>query len=701
MKIYKWIDKINFIACFKFINTYQKGLLTGKPKYFALNVAFWPYFILRLLLLCISAVALDKKAYAGLHSAAKIGNGFMEKFKNIGLWIFGLYFFKNNQVNFLKTKLNPVSNAADFSLVIYQIQNLDKLSACLESVAHAFKSFGYEIILISPAQTTMNFLKDYPSIKVISECKIVAKELAKKTNGSKIIFIQCNSAFYGNWGLQLAEASSKLFEASCSKIVNQFGLTAETGFNIIGNKIVASNLAELPEHPFANSLKQVDFCSANGLVIEKFLLENGQVTLDFSQKSIELGKNILNAARKSNINLTYHPLLTIVNHQYNFDEIASLKLELAPYPNYRKTILLIDDIIPTPNQDSGSNRIFELMKLVKSFGYHILYVPCDANKTPKYFEKMVNEGFEVLYGYPNRKGMLKLLNIRLKTVNIAWLCKPHNNEIFKYIFDNYKHIKWIYDTVDLHFVRIEREALLTNDHNLLKLAKTTKSTELQFAKKADLTLAVTNDEKNLLLENGIKNVAVIPNIHTLKTNLTDKKFSQRNGLLFIGGYRHKPNIDAVLWLVNEIMPLFWEKLPDVKITLLGSYPPTQVSNLENNQICVPGFIEDVSPFFYESRVFVTPLRFGAGMKGKIGQSLEYGLPIVSTDIGVEGINLQDGKNVMIANDKITFAQKMITLYTNETLWNEIRTNSTSSLTPFTPQAIRKQLNDLLKSIERE
>src|SRR5690606_34781966 len=126
-------------------------------------------------------------------------------------------------------------------------------------------------------------------------------------------------------------------------------------------------------------------------------------------------------------------------------------------------------------------------------------------------------------------------------------------------------------------------------------------------------------------------------------------FEARQGICFIGGYRHLPNVDAAKWLIDEIMPLVWEKLPSVNVYLLGSLVAKEVADLQSDKVHVPGYIPDVSPYFLSSRVFVAPLRFGAGMKGKIGQSFEYGLPVITTDIGAEGMTLIDRTHYLRAN----------------------------------------------------
>src|SRR5262249_5522780 len=146
-------------------------------------------------------------------------------------------------------------------------------------------------------------------------------------------------------------------------------------------------------------------------------------------------------------------------------------------------------------------------------------------------------------------------------------------------------------------------------------------------------------------ELGAREVFVVPNVHEVRA--ADRSFAPSSGLLFIGNYHHPPNLDAVRWLRAEVMPVVWRSLPDVTLTLLGSNPPPEISGLAGDNVTVTGYVRDVEPYFLKSRIFVAPLRYGAGMKGKIGHALEYALPVVTTPIGAEGVGLRDGENASI------------------------------------------------------
>ncbi|NJL51848.1 MAG: glycosyltransferase [Hydrococcus sp. SU_1_0] len=217
------------------------------------------------------------------------------------------------------------------------------------------------------------------------------------------------------------------------------------------------------------------------------------------------------------------------------------------------------------------------------------------------------------------------------------------------------------------------------------------SRELKAAHDADLTITVTAVEQEILKQQQISNLAVIPHVHVPYSG-EQASFAQRQGLLFTGNYNHSSNMDAVRWLCQEIMPLVWLQLPELTLTLLGSDINEEVKVLaKDERITVPGYLTDVTPYFLNHRLFVAPLRSSAGMKGEIGQSLEYGLPIVATTVGIEGMHLTHEQNVLEANEAQEFAQQIIRLYKSEELWNKLAANSVKAIAPFNPDSIKQEL----------
>lgn len=174
------------------------------------------------------------------------------------------------------------------------------------------------------------------------------------------------------------------------------------------------------------------------------------------------------------------------------------------------------------------------------------------------------------------------------------------------------------------------------------------------------------------------------------------RFEDRKELLFIGGFDHTPNIDAVNYLYEEIMPLLWKSLPEISITVIGSNPPPSILELNSEKFKIVGYVKDVSPYFLNSRIFVAPLRYGAGIKGKIGQSLEYGLPLVTTNIGAEGFDFGENKNLIVGNTTQEIVNNIIKIYQNEEIWNEISLASQKVIEPFSVDTIKAKVLSLVQ-----
>jgi glycosyltransferase involved in cell wall biosynthesis len=146
------------------------------------------------------------------------------------------------------------------------------------------------------------------------------------------------------------------------------------------------------------------------------------------------------------------------------------------------------------------------------------------------------------------------------------------------------------------------------------------------------------------------------------------------------------------------MPLVWASRPDITVNLLGSNLKDEVKELASDKVVVTGYVPEVEPYFQESRVFVAPLRFGAGMKGKIGQSLSLGLPTITTRIGAEGMGLIDHQDVLIADTAEEFAQAVIELYDNRELWQKLADNSLETIKRYQPATVQTNLQALLSNL---
>lgn len=359
-------------------------------------------------------------------------------------------------------------------------------------------------------------------------------------------------------------------------------------------------------------------------------------------------------------------------------------------------VLLIDEIIPEFNKDSGSRRLSEIIKLLlkndigvflladkKLYRYHSEYIKFYKDLGVIVYEPKIVNG-KLL----TKEGFIKLISPNL---NYAWLHRP---KVFKrfsnFIKSTNTKTQIIYDMCDFHYVRLLREYEQNNNEKTKIEAERNLVSEIESCKIADIIFAISDEDKAKVLEHydDQNKIKVISNIHQPNEKLSSfKEFEKRSNILFIGNFRHKPNIDSVIYLKEEIMPIIWKSHPDLVVDIVGSYPTDEVKALHSDNFKILGFVDDVSDYFESSRLFFAPLRYGAGIKGKIGQSLEFNLPLVTTDVGAEGFNFGTYSEAMVANNAEDLAEKVITMYFDEDLWNSVSDYSKTILEPFSLKSI--------------
>ena len=365
--------------------------------------------------------------------------------------------------------------------------------------------------------------------------------------------------------------------------------------------------------------------------------------------------------------------------------------------NGEKNILVIDTYLPVYDRESGGHRLYQILVILRNLGYQVSFLPHNQKAEEPYVSELQQKGIEVLIF--NKPGIWKQLRRRLDNVDVAWVCRPQMYRKYGRLIRNSSKARIIYDTIDLHFLRIKREWELygCKDNGLEREWKKFHRQEKSFASHCDLALTVTEDEAQRVREWGNERTFVVPNVHLPETSEIPG-FSARKGILFIGSYLHIPNIDAAKWLVEEIMPLVWKTIPDVQLFLLGSNPSSEILQLRRNGVCVTGFVEDVKPFFNQAKVFVAPLRYGAGMKGKIGQSMSLGLPVVTTPIGAEGMKVRNGRDALIGDEAGDIAEKVVNLYNDQSSWEDLSASGLRQMEKFSPSAVSDQIDRILTQL---
>lgn len=352
-----------------------------------------------------------------------------------------------------------------------------------------------------------------------------------------------------------------------------------------------------------------------------------------------------------------------------------------PEQSTQGEVLIIADHLPLFDRQSGGLRLKTLIGMMGRLGLVVTfcsYLPrgCPDLLQPetvsRRYENALREAgvSQIVYGLDEMRLRLRDIggSIRFAFVSFPVVAR----EVIPILRIYCPWARVIFDTVDLHFLRIGREAALRGSAELQREAETMREVEFACMRMADVTITVSEEERAMLLD-LLPEVVVetLPNIFTLP-HPPPPGLSGRRGVLFLGGFLHGPNIDAVRWFVSEIWPRLRAEAPDLVFTIAGANPPAEVLALSVVPgVEVLGYIPDLAPVFAEARVFVAPLRYGAGMKGKVGQSMAFGLPVVATSIGAEGMGAVDGVHLLRADAAEEFAESVLLLLRDDVLWRNL------------------------------
>jgi glycosyltransferase involved in cell wall biosynthesis len=372
----------------------------------------------------------------------------------------------------------------------------------------------------------------------------------------------------------------------------------------------------------------------------------------------------------------------------------------AKYKPYGGKILVIDATTPTPDRDAGSLTAWYYLRALSELCAEVTFIPADLIYSKKYGEEIEKLGVEYLSqstiisidNYLEKKGG-EYAYILLYRVHIARFILP-------YVKEYAPQAKVIFDTVDLHYLREERKAELSGDRHDLEAAAYTKIVEYETMALSDATIVLSGAEKEIILrEKADLNICTIPLL--LDIPGSDAMYEERQHIVFIGGFLHEPNIDAVKYFISKIWPNVKKYLPECEFQIIGANMPEEIIQMaaSDQRIKAIGYVEDLGVYFNRCKISVAPLRYGAGIKGKIGTSASYGVPTVATSLAAEGMGFENGVNILIADDQHQFAKDLIELYLNKDLWDLLSKNSQKFVEDnFSYELGRQKLASLLSDL---
>jgi glycosyltransferase involved in cell wall biosynthesis len=259
----------------------------------------------------------------------------------------------------------------------------------------------------------------------------------------------------------------------------------------------------------------------------------------------------------------------------------------------------------------------------------------------------------------------------------------------------------VVDSVDLRFHRLRSRARLSGRADDQAIAEATYGSEIETYAKADLVIVVSEQEADLLRAEGITtSLEVIPTIHAMHP-ITPRISSDTLELVFVGSFKHEPNVDAMVYFCGEVLPLIRRRAPRMRLRIIGSEPTTQVRNLAAQDVEVLGYVPDTAPYLATSHISVAPVRFGAGLKGKVAEAIASGLPVVTTSCGSDGFGFTAGEHVLVADSTDGFADAVLSLWSDPDLYERIRTSGWNFIAErYSVDAVRSILHETVDRMNR-
>lgn len=615
----------------------------------------------------------------------------------------------------------PTSNTPQVSVIIPVHGKLNYTLACLRSIAHHGAKAPFEVIVVddaSPDETAsvlgeiagLRLLRNAHNLGFIGSCNSGAAVAC----GSYFLFLNNDTQVTSGWLDHLLECFEQ--EPNCgiagSRLVYPDGRLQEAG-GIVFSNADGWNYGrfESPEDPRFRYRRDVDYVSGASLMIDSAVFRqlNG-FDSRYSPAYYE-DTDLAFATRAAGKRVIYQPESLVVHFegissgtdlhagvkQYQLvnkakfaekwaialkkQPVAGSAIEKAIHSIERPHVLVVDALAPDASRDSGSLRMINVMRLLRELGWRVTFMADNCTASEQEINQLGRIGVQTLCK-PWSPSLSRWLIQEKHTIQAVILSRHYvaapNLSLIRRIVPD---AKIIFDTVDLHFLREQRAAQHMGNRAMVRQAQASRKRELALIRASDVTLVVSPAEQKLLSkEVDEANVELVSNVHEVFGRRMD--FHSRKDLVFVGGFGHPPNVDAVNWLVSDIYPRIHALRPDIALHLIGDIPESARARLARQGIHIHGKVEDLAPWMDKCRIALAPLRYGAGVKGKVNMAMSYGLPVVATSIAAEGMQLHDGEDVLIADDAATFASVILSAYDDEQLWLKLSDNGLDNVRRF-------------------
>jgi len=628
----------------------------------------------------------------------------------------------------------PTSTTPEVSIIIPVFNHIDATLKLLHKLRLNSDVTKYEIIIVDDASTdsTKEYLSNIRGINIVTLSANVGYLKAtnlgiKYSRGDYLCLLNNDTEPENGWldALFRTIKNDPQIAIAGSMLVNIEGNILEAGGQIFANREVWNlGRGSTRQNEIYNFTREVDYCSAAAILVDGLFLRNLNgfderfapayyEDTDLATTAWSVGRKVvyvhdsvvhhiegLSHGKNVSKGLKQYQATNKQKYWDKWEQKIVLPWKIDEFPRLeadresRGIIVFIDKFIPSLNSNAGATRAYRIIEAMRQLKFHVVVIPEIEGVEILNREQLRRNGVEVYQSYDAAVSSLKS---RSERIHSFWVSRFDTYEFFRRrLMIDFPDARLIFDTVDLHYLREERNIALKGQSAAIYGANA-KARELALCQQATKVVVVAEYEKNILLSE-IQNLNVDILFMPQSTDTKELRSKSSNYFLFVGNFVHSPNVDGVEWLIDEILPMVIEMgIGQFEVRIVGEGLPKSILDKINPEfVTYLGWQEDLEEIYLGARFVIMPLRYGAGLKGKLSEAAIRKCPVISTSIGAEGYVLEPERDYLLADSAEDFAKAIVNLWTNPELATSIAASAKLQLqVEFSLEVFSEKVADIL------
>ncbi|WP_082145568.1 glycosyltransferase [Microvirga massiliensis] len=599
----------------------------------------------------------------------------------------------------------PESAQPDVSIVVDAGESATDAYRSVAAILFAFNRATFDITLVhsllqedrdrlQPLLDGLTFLEVLPG-----EPRSAALNRAAFTSkGRFIAFLGRQSEPASRWLDELIYPV-ELFDrigAVSAQVLDGNGRLRETGARfLVDGRLEAITGSGNPNSPEFSHTRQIDAVSRSGLLIARSVWEQvGGFSEAFATDN-QIDADLCLKVRAAGLRICVAPLSSIsilsaswaASEPLPFGDDNWFKRKWAgllreapsrtgngirrPDPDGSRRVLFIDQQLPRIDIDAGSYAAIQEMRLFQALNFRVSFLPLNLLHLGAYTEALLRMGVEALHA-PFCTSLEQALAARAGQFDVVYITRYNVAQSVIPLVRRYQpDTKIVFNVADLHFLRELRAGIAEKRDDQIRRSRLTRDAEFEVIRQVDLTLSYSDTEQAIILSHQLGDANVARVSWIVEPTSDVPAFENRRDIAFLGSFGHRPNVEAVKFFAAEVLPVLRRRMPGIQVNIFGSQMSAEVAELEQDGLVVHGHVEDLREVFDRARLFIAPLRSGAGIKGKVLAAMAAGIPTILSPIAVEGIAAKPRTDFLLAESPAQWVDAIVDAYGNEKLWTSL------------------------------